>query len=120
MPNLKQDSILNEYNFSQQEEFTAKILTPLQIAWFQNKYAITFKQKAATIVPADSSLDRDYLLSLGELEGKLSMLQELFLEHQEAIVAMSDPKFKEELQANGNLNMQDLATRASQQVDQNS
>lgn len=120
MPVIKQDSILNEYSFSQQEEVGARILSPLQIAWLQNKYAVTFKQKAATIVPSEQHLDRDYFLVLGELEGRLSMLQELFMEHQQAMKELESPEFKENLQQNGSEEVAGLAARASKQVDQNS
>jgi hypothetical protein len=119
MPQLKPDSILNEYSFTAAEEINVKVLSVLQIAWLQNKYATIFKQKAATIVPNEAGLDRDYLLALGELEGRLSMLQELFLDHQDALALLKDPEFKQSLELNGNVNIDDLAARAAKQVDQN-
>lgn len=118
MPSIKQDSVLNEYTFSQQEEINAKILSPLQIAWIQNKYAIAFKEKAAQIVPSDITLDRDYLLKLGELEGRLSAYQEFFIEHQEALKQLENPDFKDALQQTGNQDIAGLAARAANQVNQ--
>lgn len=116
MPSIKSTSNLTEYTFSQIEELNAKILTPLQIAWLQNKYALIFKQKGASIVPTDSGLDRDFLLLMGELEGKLSIIQELFMDHQGALKQLQDPTFKEDLQKNGDVDVQELATRAANQV----
>src|SRR5258706_7935374 len=82
---LRPDSIFQEFIFSEQENISARTLTTLQIAWLQTKYTRVFKEKASKIVPEDATLDRSYFLSLGELEGKLAIIQELFDDHKAAI-----------------------------------
>ena len=118
MPIPKLDGILQEFSFTQAEALNAQILSPLLITWLQDKYARKLKQKAVAIIPADKELDRDYLLSLGEMEGYLSMLQELFMEHKEAMELLQNPEFKQQMEVDGSVAMNDLATRAAQQVDQ--
>lgn len=117
MPTIRMDNILNEYSFTPVEELTAKTLSPLMIAWMQTKYARVLKEKAATIVPTSTELDRDYLLALGELEGKLTMLQEFFMEHQEAQQQLNDPATKEAMELTGSVAIETLAARAAKQVD---
>ena len=117
MPIIRQDNILNEYSFTQGEELSVKTLSPLQIAWFQTKYARIIKEKAAKLIPSSSELDREYLLTLGELEGKLTLLQEFFMEHQEAQQQLNDPATKEAIDTNSAVEVQNLATRAAKQVD---
>ena len=113
---LRPDSIFQEFTFSEQEELLVKTLTPLQIAWFQTKYTRIFKEKASTIVPEDSGIDRSYLLKLGELEGKMSILQEIFEDHKNAISKNKELNTTKTI-AN-DLETQNLATRASQLVHQ--
>lgn len=113
---LRPDSIFQEFIFTEQEGIIARILTPLQIAWLQTKYTRVFKEKASKIVPEDATLDRSYFLSLGELEGKLAILQELFDDHKAAT------SIKKELNATGDVGtdtveLTNLATRASKLVD---
>lgn len=84
MAQLRPDSSLCEYSFSEQEIIQAKILTPLQVMWLQTKYALLFKEKASKLVPEDSGMDRSFLLVMGNIQGKLDMLQEIFDEANEA------------------------------------
>lgn len=113
---LRPDSIFQEFLFTEQESITARTLTPLQIAWLQTKYTRIFKEKASTMVPEDKELDRSYFLSLGELEGKMAILQELFDDHKEATSK------NKELNATAGVGkdtveIANLATRASKLVD---
>lgn len=113
---LRPDSIFQEFIFSPQEEILAKTLSPLQIAFLQTKYTKVFKEKAAKIVPEEAGLDRSYLLALGELEGKLAVIQELFDDHKAAIAA------NKEFQATGNVSastveIANISSRASELVD---
>lgn len=117
MPTLRQDSILSEFEFNTQESIGARTLSPLQIQWLQTKYAKVFKEKASTIVPEDSGLDRSYLLRLGEMEGRLALIQELFKEHQDVLNELADPDKNLNLQEAGNNVIDDTATRASNLVD---
>lgn len=117
MPTLRQDSILSEFEFNAQESIGARTLSPLQIQWLQTKYAKVFKEKASTIVPEDSGLDRSYLLRLGEMEGRLALIQELFKEHQDVLNELADPDKNLNLQEAGNNVIDDTATRASNLVD---
>jgi hypothetical protein len=112
---LRPDDILQEYMFSEQEELLVKTLTPLQIAWLQTKYARIFKEKASTLVPEEAGLDRSYLLKLGELDGKLSLIQELFEDHKNAISKSKTLKNTENASA-GTIENEKLATRAAQLV----
>lgn len=84
MAQLRPDSSLCEYSFSEQEIIQAKILTPLQVMWLQTKYALLFKEKASRLIPEDSGMDRSFLLMMGNIQGKLDMLQEIFDEAKEA------------------------------------
>lgn len=113
------DSIFQEFLFTEQEQISARTLTPLQIAWLQTKYTRVFKEKASKIVPEDATLDRSYFLSLGEVEGKMAILQELFDDHK---AATSKNK---ELNATAGVGMNtvelnNLATRASELVNKTS
>lgn len=112
---LRPDSIFQEFLFSPQEEILAKTLTPLQIAFLQTKYTKIFKEKAAKIVPEEAGLDRSYLLALGELEGKMAIIQELFDDHKAAISA------NKELKATGGVSadtveIANISNRASELV----
>src|SRR5712691_261259 len=115
---LRPDNILQEFTFSEQEELLVKTLSPLQIAWFQSKYTRIFKEKASTIVPEESSLDRSYLLKLGEMEGKLSILQEIFDDHKNAISRNKELNAIEGVSAK-TTEIATLSTHASQLVNQN-
>ena len=114
---LRPDSIFQEFIFSEQEQLLAKTLTPLQIAWLQTKYTRIFKEKGSTIIPEESNLDRSFLLKLGELEGRMAIIQELFDDHKEAISRNKELKATAGVSA-GTLEMQSLATRASDLVNQ--
>lgn len=117
MPTLRQDSVLSEFEFTAQESIGARTLSPLQIQWLQTKYAKVFKEKASTIVPEETGLDRSYLLRLGEMEGRLALIQELFKEHQDVLTELADPNKEVKLQDAGNNIVDDTATRASNLVD---
>lgn len=112
---LRPDSIFQEFVFSEQEELQVKILTPLQIAWLQTKYTNVFKEKASTIIPEDSSVDRSFLLALGELEGKLAFIQELFDDHKAAINRNKELKATAGASAS-TVEAHNLSTRASELV----
>jgi len=109
---LRPDSIFQEFVFSEQEELLAKTLTPLQIAWLQTKYTKIFKEKGSTLVPEESGLDRSFLLKLGELDGRMSLIQELFKDHQEAATRNKELKAIPGASAS-TIEAQNLATRAS-------
>lgn len=113
---LRPDSLFQEFLFSEQELLLVKTLSPLQIAWLQTKFTKIFKEKATKIVPEDSVADRSYLLTLGSLEGKLELLQELFDEHKEAISRNKELKATQGVSA-GTLEAENLSTRASNLVD---
>ena len=112
---LRPDSIFQEFVFSEQEELLAKILTPLQIAWLQTKYTRIFKEKGSTLVPEESGLDRSFLLKLGELDGKMSIIQELFKDHEEAVTRNKQLKATPGVSAS-TLETHNLATRAAELV----
>ncbi|SRR6266571_285874 len=113
---VRPDSILQEYLFSEEEKIAARILNPLQIAWLHNKYAQRFKEKATQIVPEATELDRSYLLKLGELEGMLAQLQELFTEHQDAQNELKKSKSQDTTFVPGILEQAAIETRASELV----
>ena len=116
---LRPDNAFQEFIFSEQEEILVKTLTPLQIAWLQTKATNIFKEKATTIVPEDSGLDRSYLLKLGNLEGKLEMIQELFDDHKVAINRNKELKASAGVSAE-TLEIENLSTRASNLVNKTS
>jgi hypothetical protein len=93
MPTPRLDNILCEYTFTKPETIIARILTPLQIMWLQNKYALLFKQKGSTQVPEDGVGDRSYLLIMGELEGKLGMIMELLEDCKQASIEQQTENF---------------------------
>jgi len=113
---LRPDSIFQEFLFTEQEEISARILTPLQIAWLQTKYTRVFKEKASKIVPEDPTLDRSYFLSLGELEGKMVIIQELFDDHKAATSKNKELNATEGVGTN-TVELTNLAARASKLVD---
>lgn len=118
MPQLRTDNVLNEFEFTAQELIAARTLSPLQVQWFQTKYAQLFKQKASSLIPADSGLDRDFLLTLGEVEGKLNMLQEIFADHAAVLAELADPdKVGAVTEINGQPIVDSTASRASNLVD---
>lgn len=112
---LRPDSIFQEFTFTEHEEIAAKTLTPLQIAWLQTKYTRVFKEKATTIVPETTDLDRSYCLRLGCLEGELTILQEIFDDHKAAISKKKELNATEGVGA-GTVELTNLATRASELV----
>jgi len=119
MPTLRQDSTIQEFNFTAPEEIAAKTLTPLQIAWLNTKFAQLTKQKASMLIPQKMNLeDREFICEIAEIDGKMNMIQELFGEHQEAMEALKDPDKVKEVNAigSGNLDAMSLAQRAANQV----
>lgn len=76
--------MMQEYTFTEEELKQAKTLNSLQVMYLNTKFALFFKQKAATMVPTTSLDDREFLLTMGKLEGKLELLQEMFDECKEA------------------------------------
>jgi len=112
---LRPDSIFQEFVFSEQEELQAKVLTPLQIAWLQTKYTKIFKEKGSSIIPEELPLDRSFLLKLGELEGRLAIIQELFDDHKAAVTRNKELKAVPGASASL-VEAQNLATRASNLV----
>lgn len=112
---LRPDSIFQEFVFSEQEELLAKTLTSLQIAWLQTKYTKVFKEKGSTLVPEEAGLDRSFLLKLGELDGKMSIIQELFDDHKAAMARNKELKATSGVSANV-VEMQNLASRAADLV----
>ena len=117
MPVLKQDNILNEYEFSLAESINARIIDTLKVQWYSTKYAMLMKQKSSILVPEEAGLDRSYLLKIGEIEGKMNMIQELFDDYRSALASLKDPDIKEQLESNTESNYNDLALRAGQLVD---
>ena len=75
-----------EYQFSDLEKIAARFLDPVKIAWFQTKYAETWKIKASTPVPEDPIADRSYFLKMAELDGYLRALHDLIYVHKEAMI----------------------------------
>jgi len=117
MPQLRPDSIFSEFAFSQEEKINARILNTLQIAFLQTRYCEIFKEKGSTLLPEEGSLDRSFLLRIAELDGKLSMIQEIFDAHKAAISELS--VFKQQESSINPVNaatIDTIATRASQQV----
>lgn len=111
MPSPRLDDALLEYSFTQEEAYSAQILSPLQIMFFQTLYAKYFKVRGSMKLPEDLTLNREYTLSILELDGKLAMLQELMDNHKNALQQLSEVTAMNGIQA-----PQDLATRASKQV----
>lgn len=122
MPQLKPDAIIKEFIFSPEEWLNARVLNTLQIAYLQNLYATTLQEKLTSLVPTESIDDRKYLLSMGSVEGKLELLQELFQNHQQAISEANNPELKNQNPSNtiSDSPLDDLATRAAKQVHQTS
>ena len=119
MPTPRNDSVLIEFEFTVQEALAARALTPLQIQWYQTKYAQLFKEKASSIIPEDTGLDRSFLLRLGEIEGKLNMLQEIFGDHANMLKELSDPNKPQATGVEKELVVDTLAKRASDAVNTN-
>lgn len=86
MSTLRPDSIFAEYEFTPDEKQVADTLSILQIQKLQTLFAQKFKHKAATIIPRKLDMDdREFLCQMAELEGELSMIQQLLADHQHAI-----------------------------------
>lgn len=107
MPTLRQDSTLNEYNFTLQEKLSADILSAVQICRLQTRYAELTKQKAAMLAPMKAD-DREWMCEVAEIDGKMNMIQELFANHQEAMKAMADPATAAEFAMKGTPGVDDL------------
>lgn len=86
------DSSLTEYTFTPEELKQAQLLNPLQTMYLQTKYALYFKQKASSQIPTTNLDDREYLLAMGKLDGKLELLEELFMECKGAREALANPE----------------------------
>lgn len=118
MPSINPTSVLTEYVFSDLEQIQAKQLTPLQVMWLQNKFALKFKEKASKIIPSDSLMDRDFLLQMGEIEGYLNCIQEIFDDAKQSAQDMLDiNKDIEEGKIHEDVQIQTLGERASNRVD---
>ncbi len=112
---LRPDSMFQEFTFTEAEEILAKTLSPLQIAWLQTKFTKFFKDKGTTIVPEEAGLDRSYLLKLGELEGKMAVIEELFDDHKAAISKNKELRATGGVGA-GTVELANLSARAAELV----
>jgi hypothetical protein len=101
------DDALIEFSFTPLEKVTARSLTPLQIQWFQTKYAELFKQRGSTKLPTGTQLDADFIKEVCELDGKLAMLEEIFSDHKAAMNELNTSK----------LAQVDMTTQTTQGVD---
>lgn len=111
-PNLADATI--EYLFNEQEKIIARQLTPLQIMWFQTKYASSWKARNSLPIPAEQKDYHQYFLEIAAFDGKLSVLQEILDDHiQSNSVLKQQALVQQELKRNED---EDLAKRASQQV----
>lgn len=90
------DSSLTEYTFTKEELAQAQLLNPLQVMYLQTKYALIAKLKLCSLIPTSSVDDRDFLLSMGKLEGKLELLEELFNECEQARKDLATPQPQQE------------------------
>lgn len=95
MPQRKLDSLFTEYLFTEQEAVAANVLTELQLAKLQTRLAELILQKATMLIPGDAGVDRAYICEIAEIEGKISMIQELFNNHQDALTKINDPNRKD-------------------------
>lgn len=122
MPTLRQDSSLSEFTFTPQEELQGKVLNSLQIMWLQTRFAQLFKEKASSLIPEDGAMDRSFFLLMGNIQGKLDMLQEIFDDARMAKVELENRG--QNISGNGEVvssslvEIQNVADRASAQVHQ--
>jgi len=113
---LRLDSIFQEFIFSPQELIQARTLSPLQIQYLSTRYAELMKEKNSKLIPPTTNLDREYILEIAEIEGKLNFIQELFEGHKQALEHLKNIE-----DAAGVINAADIsnaAERASQLVNQ--
>lgn len=109
------DDATIEYQFSDIEKITARILDPVKIAWIQTKYAETWKGRNSTPAPEDPANDRSYFLKIAELDGYMRALQELLNDHKDAIAELNARKLAGENIDIGTSD-QSVGERASQLV----
>lgn len=110
----KLDDIAIEFEFSQSENIAARTLNEVQIMWFRTQYARTLKLKASALIPEDQVNDRSFLLKIAELDGKLTMIQEILEAHKQAQLDLQVLSVKQAVDPNaGNKSADDLGTRAS-------
>lgn len=106
-----------EYTFPPEEVLAAKILDPLKILWLHTKYAQYWKQRNSIPASEGPETDRSYFLKLAELDGKMSAIQELLMEHKEALGQFNETKVTEIQKDGGNAGtMQAIAHSAASQV----
>lgn len=116
MATLRPDSVFAEYAFTENELTTAQLLNPLQKMYFQTKYAQYLKEKATSLLPESGDLDRSFFLAMGNIEGKLQVLQELFQECKEAEVRLTTPNQDATAVSASSVEILQTAERAAQQV----
>lgn len=106
-----------EYTFPPEEVLVAKILDPLKILWLQTKYAQLWKMRNSIPASEGPETDRSYFLKLAELDGKMAILQELFIESKDAINQFNAAK-QEVVQKDGGNNptMETIAHSAATRV----
>lgn len=108
------DDALIEYSFTEEEARMAQILDPLKIAYLQTKYAQYFKLRGSIKIPESKELNMAYILQCLELDGKLTMIQELLDGHKEALKSYNNAKQNDGIQVNQT--EQATAERAASQV----
>lgn len=116
MPQLRPDSSLAEYLFTEQETIAAKILSPLQVMWLQTQYTLLMKKKASSLVPESGELDRSFFLQMGEIEGHLNCIQQMFNDSLEAQSLLAQRNLVTEPISNNDISITALSDRASAQV----
>jgi hypothetical protein len=79
-----------EFDFTPTEKISARILDAVKIAWLQTKYSQLWKKRNSTPASESVETDRSYFLQIAELDGRLSMIQELLDDHKAAMQELSD------------------------------
>lgn len=90
MPIPRLDDATIEFEFTKEEAIAGRSLDPNKIAWLQTKYAMLWKLRNSTPVPEDSAADRSYFLKIAEIDGRMSMIQELLDDHKAAMKEVAE------------------------------
>lgn len=115
MPQLRPDSIFQEWIFTAEEDLQSRILPPLLVMRLNTIYCEITKELAGILPPDRSELDRAYLMHRAELGGQLTLITTLFQDHKAAAQSLANNP-NPNVPVSQNSELHDLESRAAANV----
>lgn len=112
MPQLRPDSIFQEWIFTREEDLQSRILPPLFILRLNTLYAELVKTSAIHAPPNDPTLTQEYFNFRAELSGQMALITQLFQDHKAATLSLQENP-NPNVPVSQNSELHDLESRAA-------